>query len=70
MTRYEFAELFFLEAETIKNWEIGRRNPSGPAMLILQMLDEEIREKKAAAEDDKKKGRAVFNITMKFNGGN
>lgn len=37
-SRAEFAARFFLTCETIKGWETGRRNPSGPALVILQQI--------------------------------
>ncbi|MCK5612115.1 hypothetical protein KAR91_60145 [Candidatus Pacearchaeota archaeon] len=45
-SRAQFADRFFLTAETIKGWELGRRNASGPALVILQQIETEINIKK------------------------
>ena len=50
-SRAVFADRFFLTAVTIKGWEIGRRNASGPALVILQQIENEINIKK---EEDRK----------------
>ena len=42
---------FFLTSETIKGWELERRNASGPALVILQQIENEINRKK---EEDRK----------------
>lgn len=58
-TREEFADRFFLTSETIKGWENGRRNASGPALVILQMIEEEITEKHEETRRCAAIGRAV-----------
>lgn len=45
-SRAEFAKRFFLTYETIKGWELGRRNASGPALVILQQIEGEVNRKK------------------------
>ena len=45
-SRSVFADRFFLTAETIKGWELGRRNASGPALVILQQIEEEVKRKR------------------------
>jgi len=45
-SRLEFANRFFLTRETIKGWELGRRNASGPALVILQQIEVAIQCKK------------------------
>lgn len=58
LTRAEFADLFFLTDETIKGWEIGRRNPSGPAIRILLDLEDEMKAEIERTERHRAAGRA------------
>ena len=52
-SRTKFADRFFLTDETIKGWELGRRNASGPALVILQQIE-------GAIEMKKKESRKVL----------
>ena len=36
-TRRQFARMFGISAETLKNWEQGRRRPHGPARALLRL---------------------------------
>jgi DNA-binding transcriptional regulator YiaG len=38
-TRKEFAKLVGISAETLRNWEEGRRRPHGPARALLRAID-------------------------------
>jgi len=46
-SRSKFADRFFLTFEAVKGWESGRRNVSGPALIILGQINELINNKKA-----------------------
>ncbi|MFH7319270.1 helix-turn-helix domain-containing protein [Desulfurivibrio sp. D14AmB] len=48
-SRSEFARRFLVSTETVKGWEIGRRNQQGPALVIMQQLE--------AIADEKKRQR-------------
>jgi putative transcriptional regulator len=37
LTQEEFAETLYISVKTLRNWEQGRREPSGPAMRLLQI---------------------------------
>jgi putative transcriptional regulator len=37
MTQEEFADALCISVKTLRNWEQGRREPSGPAMRLLQI---------------------------------
>jgi putative transcriptional regulator len=37
LTQEEFAEALCISVKTLRNWEQGRREPSGPAMRLLQI---------------------------------
>lgn len=37
LTQEEFAEALCISVATLRNWEQGRREPSGPAMRLLQI---------------------------------
>jgi putative transcriptional regulator len=37
LTQEAFAELLAISVRTLQNWEQGRRQPSGPAMRLLQI---------------------------------
>jgi putative transcriptional regulator len=41
-SRAQFADYFFSSAETIRSWEQGRRNPGSAAMVILQMIEQDV----------------------------
>ncbi len=36
-TRAQFAEMMGISAETLRNWERGRRRPQGPARALLRI---------------------------------
>lgn len=38
-TQEEFAAALCISVKTLRNWEQGRRQPSGPAMRLLQIAD-------------------------------
>jgi DNA-binding transcriptional regulator YiaG len=40
MSQGDFAEMFGINQGTVEQWEQGRREPSGPARLLLAVLDE------------------------------
>jgi putative transcriptional regulator len=37
MTQEEFADALGISVKTLRNWEQGRRDPSGPAMRLLRI---------------------------------
>jgi putative transcriptional regulator len=37
LTQEEFADALCISVKTLRNWEQGRREPSGPAMRLLQI---------------------------------
>jgi putative transcriptional regulator len=37
MTQEQFAAALCISVKTLRNWEQGRRDPSGPAMRLLQI---------------------------------
>ncbi len=39
MTQEEFAAALCISVKTLRNWEQGRRDPSGPAMRLLQIAE-------------------------------
>jgi transcriptional regulator with XRE-family HTH domain len=39
MTQVSFAEYIGISYDTYKNWEIGHRNPSGPAIALLYIVE-------------------------------
>lgn len=39
MTQQEFAEALGISVKTLRNWEQGRRDPSGPAMRLLRIAE-------------------------------
>ncbi|HYR12296.1 MAG TPA: helix-turn-helix domain-containing protein [Longimicrobium sp.] len=39
MTQEEFAAALSISVKTLRNWEQGRRDPSGPAMRLLQIAE-------------------------------
>jgi putative transcriptional regulator len=41
MSQNDFAEQFGISAATLRNWEQGRRQPDGPARVLLTIIDRE-----------------------------
>lgn len=41
MSQNDFAEHFGISAATLRNWEQGRRQPEGPARVLLTIIDRE-----------------------------
>ena len=39
MSQREFAKLIGVSVDTLQNWEQGRRQPSGPAVVLLRVLE-------------------------------
>ena len=39
LSQTEFAALLGISVKTLQNWEQGRRNPRGPARVLLQVAD-------------------------------
>lgn len=39
MTQKAFAANFGVSVETVRNWEQGRRQPEGPARVLLAVID-------------------------------
>ena len=39
LSQSEFAELFGLSVRTVENWEQGRREPEGPALVLLRVIE-------------------------------
>lgn len=39
ISRDEFAKLVGTSTETIKSWETKRRNPTGPAQILLRLIE-------------------------------
>ncbi|MBV9772308.1 MAG: helix-turn-helix domain-containing protein [Gemmatimonadetes bacterium] len=39
LTQEEFAAALCISVKTLRNWEQGRREPSGPAMRLLQIAE-------------------------------
>jgi putative transcriptional regulator len=39
LTQERFAAMLCISVKTLRNWEQGRRDPSGPAMRLLQIVD-------------------------------
>ena len=37
LTQEEFASALYISVKTLRNWEQGRREPSGPAVRLLQI---------------------------------
>lgn len=40
LSQGKFAELLGISADTLKNWEQGRRSPTGPAKVLLRIASE------------------------------
>ena len=41
MSQTTFARLFGISIDTLQNWEQGRRQPEGPARMLLRVIDRE-----------------------------
>jgi putative transcriptional regulator len=41
LSQNDFAEQFGISAATLRNWEQGRRQPDGPARVLLTIIDRE-----------------------------
>ncbi len=41
MSQTTFARLFGISVDTLQNWEQGRRQPEGPARMLLRVIDRE-----------------------------
>lgn len=41
MSQNDFAQHFGISAATLRNWEQGRRQPEGPARVLLTIIDRE-----------------------------
>lgn len=41
MSQGDFAAQFGISAATLRNWEQGRRDPQGPARVLLTIIDRE-----------------------------
>src|SRR5271165_5433471 len=41
LSQSDFAETFGINAATLRNWEQGRRQPDGPARVLLTIIDRE-----------------------------
>jgi len=41
MSQNDFAQQFGISAATLRNWEQGRRQPEGPARVLLTIIDRE-----------------------------
>ena len=38
LSQVKFAELLSIEVATLRNWEQGRRDPTGPARALLRAI--------------------------------
>ena len=41
MSQHDFAARFGISSATVRNWEQGRRQPEGPARVLLTIIDRE-----------------------------
>lgn len=41
LTQDKFADLIHVKAATLRNWEQGRRRPTGPAQALLKAIERE-----------------------------
>ena len=41
LSQGEFAEMFGISQGTVEQWEQGRREPTGPARVLLAVLDQD-----------------------------
>jgi len=39
MTQKQFSDVFGLSVGTLRHWEQGARNPQGPALVLLNVMD-------------------------------
>lgn len=39
LTQVQFASMLGISVGTLRNWEQGRRNPEGPAMVLLKVAE-------------------------------
>ncbi|WP_230655933.1 NadS family protein [Psychrobacter sp. I-STPA10] len=39
LTQVEFANKLHISPRTLQNWEQGHRNPTGPAMTLIKLID-------------------------------
>ncbi len=39
MTQKDFASAFGISLDTIRNWETGRRDPEGPARVLITLIE-------------------------------
>lgn len=39
LTQEQFADLLCISVKTLRNWEQGRRTPTGPAMRLLRIAE-------------------------------
>jgi DNA-binding transcriptional regulator YiaG len=39
LTQREFARLLNVSVRTLRNWEQGRRKPTGPAVSLIRIVD-------------------------------
>jgi len=39
MSQREFAKLIGVSVDTLQNWEQSRRQPTGPAVVLLKVLE-------------------------------
>ena len=39
MTQKQFSDIFGLSVGTLRHWEQGARNPRGPALVLLNVMD-------------------------------
>ncbi len=40
MTQKQFSDIFGLSVGTLRHWEQGARNPRGPALVLLNVMDQ------------------------------
>lgn len=59
LSRPEFGDLLWVSGETVKSWEVGRRNPDGPARLLLCHYHE-------IAESKRTEENSVLDRTLKM----
>ena len=41
LTQAEFAQKLQISPRTLQNWEQGHRNPTGPAITLMKLLDKQ-----------------------------
>ncbi|MGA2464676.1 MAG: helix-turn-helix domain-containing protein [Thermodesulfobacteriota bacterium] len=57
LTQRRLAELMGVTITTIYSWESGRRNPGGPAKILLAKVEEELEKKMKMKKEVKKYGK-------------